>query len=531
VDRETILIPADCELRRLPLDAVEAFVLSQLDGRLTLEEIGEVVGLDLVKTLRLAERLIEVGAAKSVTRRASKTPPRADGRHRMTPGASPTERISLRSDPRAEKLSARPGAGRIEQVISVRVDPRIETISVRPPRMKSPSLRPEPRKESRRSMRSMRAVRGASGPEAARARVEVEAKEETCELDETTCAELVGLDTKMGTRDHYAVLGVDRGAEKREIKRAYFAMASKYHPDRFFGEKLGKMRAAVQRIFIRMTEAHDTLTVRARREEYDAALPPPRKHSHAPVARLSKKMKARLSSAAFEATTSKPAAAKASVRPAPAAPARTSVKPPPSGARQSVKPPSSGTGDVDKFNRLQATARLVAAQSRADVFLRAAEEALQRDDVISAANNFRLALQFADDPFVRRKLEAVEEVANARRLEKSLLRARAAERNERWDEAAHHFAKANEVRASAATAERAAYAFRRSGSDLQTATKLAEQAVSLDAKNVACRVTLGEIYLTAGLTDRAKAESDQALELAPKDPRAQELAALLRKRK
>ena len=38
-------------------------------------------------------------------------------------------------------------------------------------------------------------------------------------------------------RDYYEVLGLSKGAEDKEIKRAYRKLAKKYHPTRILGIK------------------------------------------------------------------------------------------------------------------------------------------------------------------------------------------------------------------------------------------------------------------------------------------------------
>jgi len=67
--------------------------------------------------------------------------------------------------------------------------------------------------------------------------------------------------------DHYALLGLDRGAAPELIKQTYFALVMVYHPDRL-DPRLEPMRAQVQRIFSRLTDAHNVLSDENKRREY-----------------------------------------------------------------------------------------------------------------------------------------------------------------------------------------------------------------------------------------------------------------------
>lgn len=72
--------------------------------------------------------------------------------------------------------------------------------------------------------------------------------------------------------DHYTLLGVTKEADKKTVKRAYFELAGYFHPDRYFGKKLGDFKPKMEVLFTRITEAHDTLVDAAKRLDYDAYL-------------------------------------------------------------------------------------------------------------------------------------------------------------------------------------------------------------------------------------------------------------------
>lgn len=67
----------------------------------------------------------------------------------------------------------------------------------------------------------------------------------------------------MSKRDYYEVLGVDKTAGEREIKKAYKKLAMKYHPDRTDGDK------ALEEKFKEAQEAHEILTDERKRAAYD----------------------------------------------------------------------------------------------------------------------------------------------------------------------------------------------------------------------------------------------------------------------
>ncbi len=67
----------------------------------------------------------------------------------------------------------------------------------------------------------------------------------------------------MGDKDFYAILGVSRKASEAEIKRAYRALAKKYHPDVNRGDKSAEER------FKEISEAYETLSDSKKRQEYD----------------------------------------------------------------------------------------------------------------------------------------------------------------------------------------------------------------------------------------------------------------------
>jgi molecular chaperone DnaJ len=67
----------------------------------------------------------------------------------------------------------------------------------------------------------------------------------------------------MSKRDYYEVLGVEKGADDKEIKKAYKRLAMKFHPDRTQGDK------AMEEKFKEVQEAYEILSDDQKRAAYD----------------------------------------------------------------------------------------------------------------------------------------------------------------------------------------------------------------------------------------------------------------------
>ena len=69
---------------------------------------------------------------------------------------------------------------------------------------------------------------------------------------------------KMSKRDYYEVLGVTKGAQEAEIKKAYKRLAMKHHPDRNKDDK-----EAAEKKFKEIQEAYSILSDSQKRQAYD----------------------------------------------------------------------------------------------------------------------------------------------------------------------------------------------------------------------------------------------------------------------
>ncbi len=492
-------LPVGKTLQSYPLAPVDGFVLSRIDGVITVREIMAMTGLDDASVQASLEKLVKLG-------------------------------LIAYGDPPPRPKTTPPPAGAIKRSPSIPPGPVTEISEVQ----QDGTPRPKP------------------------------ALYDPAELDEDVDLERDHrqrvLDTfhRLADLDLYQLLGVDSNADKKAIKRAYYELAGLYHPDRFFRKRLGSFKTKMEAIFSRVTEAHDTLTDKDRRAEYDGYLT-----AQNEARRLESEMNRRLSSPGMqraEADATEPAAAPSDAKP-PSTPPAASQFPPTErtsgvhlsdqvrrdalarrllGGRPSTgtvrasenpaqRPPSS---DPDALRRHYERKVNAIREQMAKEHIGHAEAAVARKDWVAATNAYRLALQVnPDNPDLIRALADAQYEANQILAEAYRKQASYEEKSGRLEEAARSWERVAKALPDEANAHaKAALCWLKAGAELRLASTLAQRAITIAPDVIKYRLILAEIYLAAGLTLNAKRELEAAQRLAPPDKQiAANIEALLKK--
>jgi CheY-like chemotaxis protein/curved DNA-binding protein CbpA len=77
---------------------------------------------------------------------------------------------------------------------------------------------------------------------------------------------------KMEAMNYFQILGLTDAASDGDIKAAYHKLAKDYHPDKFFGKVAGDIKAKVEEIFRKVSDAYNILSDEERRKEYVSSL-------------------------------------------------------------------------------------------------------------------------------------------------------------------------------------------------------------------------------------------------------------------
>lgn len=351
--------------------------------------------------------------------------------------------------------------------------------------------------------------------------------------------------------DHYTLLGLGRDADKKTVKRSYFELAALMHPDRYFKKKLGSFKSKMVELFGRITDAHDTLVDAAKRLDYDAYLD---------EVATTKGMEAMLERAVEESRRLAEAAdaisvASDSVRSSPpripSSPDAAAAAPPSGPSAQELQarrealakrllggqsarpvaasgPPIevpnprrfSSSGDaVDALKRRYEERVDNATAAQAQRYVKAAEDALSKNDVVAAASSMNIATKFApDDVALAMRYQEIKNQADKILCESYAKQATYEERSRHWTEAARNWQKVCRFRAGDAAANHhaAKCLLHADDGDLHHAAEHAKVAVAGSPMLAEYHATLAEIYLKAGLVASAKRAAETGLHLDAK---------------
>jgi curved DNA-binding protein CbpA len=374
------------------------------------------------------------------------------------------------------------------------------------------------------------------------------------------------LDTYYGLDglNHYELFRIPTSAEKKVIKRAYYDVVALFHPDKYFGKNLGKFKPKLERIFSRITEAHDTLTKPASREEYDSYLASQRATAAFDdeyLERIQRELEAEARHAAVERPSQPPPAPQkadpasagdasesrgtgpsVNIPPQTAIPefrgrhrspeerrralARklgASIPPPPGVSRiSSVPPPVDATQAHEaaaEALRHRYEARLSRLRDeRVERYAEQAEQATSSKNLIAAANFLRIATSLdPQNALLSERYQDAERSAAAVLADQYLEQARYDERRGHFAEAAKAYERVLRGKPTALAYERAAFCLLESRADMKRAVEYARKAVELGPQETAYRITLARVFARAGMEQSAIGELERARTLDPSD--------------
>ncbi len=96
--------------------------------------------------------------------------------------------------------------------------------------------------------------------------------EEGVEIAEEDKKKILSTYENLDNLNYYKILGIKKSSDRREIKRAYFALSREFHPDRYFRKSIGRFKTILEAIFKKVSEAYEVLYDSKSREEYDKSI-------------------------------------------------------------------------------------------------------------------------------------------------------------------------------------------------------------------------------------------------------------------
>ncbi len=93
---------------------------------------------------------------------------------------------------------------------------------------------------------------------------------------ETKIRKILEIYERISSQNYYQILDLTPSTEQKEVKRAYFKLAKRYHPDHYLSRQLSRdVQDKIDFVFSQLTHAYDVLSHEDTRQEYDKILSNP----------------------------------------------------------------------------------------------------------------------------------------------------------------------------------------------------------------------------------------------------------------
>ena len=254
----------------------EYFVLSRVDGVLTMREVLLQTGLPVERGIQILTKLRSIGALLfpgETTAPAPGTLPSRPREVQATPARpmTPPRGIGIPPPPRGSNAPIAPPIGTrpasplppapprdrydpptLQKASSVAVDAPTSRL---PPNLKDVTLDGP---TVRRTNEHRDAEVGVVLPRPTDA--EQKALAEQTELSHAEKVRILAMARLADGHDPWALLGVEKGVNDKTLKRAYFKLSKEIHPDRFYGKQLGSFGDRLAMVFEAVSRAYAKLT-------------------------------------------------------------------------------------------------------------------------------------------------------------------------------------------------------------------------------------------------------------------------------
>ncbi len=513
----------EVDISQVKLTAEEGFVWSRVDGLLSLDELCVVTGLGKERTRQIIEHLQGLGLITIDEDPSNRKPP-VDGQVRTSSREA--------TGPIPGPTSAARTTGDATGPIHLETERAAETSS------------PENRDQGADS----------NGRDVFSPLPDVDLSED---LQRTIWEFHESLDRL----DFYAVLGVTPEADGKKIDRAYKLRSLKFHPDRYYGKKLGPYQNKLEEIFKFLTEVRNFLLDSEKRRAYDENLAADRalkQQISEEMAREQEVLDKVARDAASKVTaghgTGRDQAARQAerhverVRPGKGyrrRPSRLRLKalasvlgmdPSEPGQQETsqspMSPPSRPRTAGKHTSRLfRLAGNNAERKAKAKSFYDEGIKKLLDNNFVGAATSLKLALSFdPDNEEYKSKYEVASNRAKELMAERFYKQARFQESVGRWKSAASLYVRAADHYPIAEYLSRAANALLMTD-DISLAQEYANRGVELEPDNAEAKITLAKVYIEAGLPKNAKRELEAAIHLDSENELAKAMLREIRKRK